>query len=441
MDLLLQRWHHSPSVRAALVSAAAVLCLSACGKGSDKTPTSDPRKAGAEVSAELEPPAPAAPAIIDPSVPALTINKTAQVSVLGYHDFITGKSDKDMKLNIDHFRSQLQALKDANLPVISMQHFLAWRRGEKDVPDPCVVITIDDGWKSVYQLAYPVLKEFGYPFTIYLYKKFVNGGSKSMTTAEIKEMMQHGCEIGSHSVSHKYKDATDAAFAKSKAAGDAFLRVEIVESRLFLEDLLGVSVLTYAYPGGYFSPREEEVAKLAGYEASFTVNPARVTWDSSATALHRFIIDGRDEKNSLFKRAVTSRGAGSSELVKQLLTTEGESLVKLSPHPDEAVTTRLPVISLDVSRLAGIIPESVVMKVAGFGQVPAKYDVERQVISCQLKERLRDRECLVHVSFKREQEAKPEVVSWGFSVDMKAAYLSEDVVDTALPEVEPGGER
>src|SRR6478735_754267 len=79
---------------------------------------------------------------IDPAVPALTINKSAQIIVLGYHDFTTGKSRNPMEINIDHFRDQMQALKDARLPVISMADFLAWRRGEKDVPDPAVLITM-----------------------------------------------------------------------------------------------------------------------------------------------------------------------------------------------------------------------------------------------------------------------------------------------------------
>jgi peptidoglycan/xylan/chitin deacetylase (PgdA/CDA1 family) len=38
---------------------------------------------------------------------------------------------------------------------------------------------MDDGWEGVYTYAYPVLKEYGFPFTIYLYKKYVNIGGRS----------------------------------------------------------------------------------------------------------------------------------------------------------------------------------------------------------------------------------------------------------------------
>ena len=136
--------------------------------------------------------------------PELKIKKSAQVSILGYHDFTTGKSSNPMVINIQKFRQQMQSLKDARLNVISMENYLRWRRGETDIPDPAVMITIDDGWKSVHTLALPVLKEFGYPFTIFLYRNFVNGGGRALTTAEIKELMASGATVASHSVSHPF---------------------------------------------------------------------------------------------------------------------------------------------------------------------------------------------------------------------------------------------
>lgn len=47
-----------------------------------------------------------------------------------------------------------------------MKEFLEWKLGDRQLPAKCVMITIDDGWKSVYTDAYPILKETGFPFTI-----------------------------------------------------------------------------------------------------------------------------------------------------------------------------------------------------------------------------------------------------------------------------------
>ncbi len=366
------------------------------------------------------------PAPLDPAVPALSVNKSAQVAVLGYHEFVKGKAGNQMQLNIDRFRDQMQALKDAKVSVIPLKDFLAWRRGEKDIPDPAVVITMDDGWKSVYNLALPVLKEFGYPFTVFLYKRFVNGGSKSMSTSEIKELMAAGGEIGSHSVSHPYKAKIDSMFRKAPADGEAFLRMEMKDSRQFFEDLLAVKVTTYAYPGGYHSEREQEIGREAGYEAMFTVNPAKVTWDTPSAAIPRYIVIGTDLKDANFKRAISSRGTAEGELVKQLLGGDGEPLVTTAPLPNAQIATRRPRIEVDVSKLEGIDPATIEMKIAGIGKVPAEFDAVEKKITWLVSETLRGSECQVFVTFKRKAEPKPDLVSWRFSIDLIAHYLPDE---------------
>ena len=366
------------------------------------------------------------PAPLDPAVPALTVNKSAQVSILGYHDFVKGKAGNQMQLNIERFREQMQALKDARVSVISMKDFLAWRRGEKDIPDPAVVITMDDGWKSVHTLALPVLKEFGYPFTVFLYKRFVNGHGKAMSTEEIKELIAAGGEVGSHSVSHPYKWKIDAAFRKSPEQGEVFLRTEMKDSKQFFEDLLAVKIPTYAYPGGYNSPREQEIGKEAGYEAMFTVNPAKVTWDTPAWAIPRYIVIGNDPRDANFKRAISSRGTAEGELVKQLLGGDGEPLVTTKPLPNAQVASRRPMIEVDVSKLDGIDPASIEMKIAGFGKVPAQFNTAEKKISYLMSEALRSNECQVFVTFKRKAEPKPDLVSWRFFIDLVAHYLPDE---------------
>ncbi|MEN8714673.1 MAG: hypothetical protein ABF384_07175, partial [Verrucomicrobiales bacterium] len=93
-------------------------------------------------------PPPPEPVAMEPIV-----NKDARISILGYHDFTDGRSNNDMILNIDDFRSQMQAIEDADLPVISMREFLDWKQAKANVPAECVMIMIDDGWKATNTLA------------------------------------------------------------------------------------------------------------------------------------------------------------------------------------------------------------------------------------------------------------------------------------------------
>ena len=418
--------------------APAMLMMAGCDRIRPAPPPDKAEAVMPEIVAEPEPVPAKAEAVIDPAVPALTINKSAQVIVLGYHDFTAGKSRNPMEINVGLFRDQMQALKDARLEVITMADFLSWRRGEKDIPDPSVVITMDDGWKSVHKLALPVLKEFGYPFTIFLYKRFVNGGGRALTTAEIRDIMANKGGVGSHSVSHPLPSKIKGLLKKSPEEADTFLRMEMKDSKQFLEDILAVPIRTYAYPGGYNTEREQEIGKEAGYEALFTVNPARVTWDMPAGRLPRYIILGNDPADSNFRRAVSSRGTSGGDLAKALLGgPEGEALVSTTPKPDATVAERLPLIEVDVTKLTGIDPASVVMKIAGLGTVPAVFDAAAGKISYQMREALRSNECQVYLTFKRAAEPKPDGVNWRFAVDLVAHYLPEPppvLPEAAVPE-------
>ena len=63
------------------------------------------------------------------------VNKDAVVSILGYHDFTDGsRRTSDMVIHEDDFREQMQSIKDSDIPVISMQDYLAWKRGENRFP-------------------------------------------------------------------------------------------------------------------------------------------------------------------------------------------------------------------------------------------------------------------------------------------------------------------
>ncbi|MDB6078490.1 MAG: polysaccharide deacetylase, partial [Akkermansiaceae bacterium] len=165
----------------------------------EKPVAADPN-APAKPAYPVTPPAPATPPA-EPAAPEIP-DDGVRVSILGYHDFSETDKETDMKIHTSKFRQEMKALKDMGLPVISMADFQAWKRGEKTIPEKSILITIDDGWKAVYTDAYPILKEYGYPFTIFLYKNYVDGGGRALTSTMIQEMQQNGATIGSHSVSH-----------------------------------------------------------------------------------------------------------------------------------------------------------------------------------------------------------------------------------------------
>ena len=403
----------------------------------EPAPDPEAEKAAAAAKAEMFGPE-KAPEPEVPKAPAFELNKSSLVSILLYHDFVERIPKTEMMVSMPTFRAQMQALKDANIPVIPLSDVLAWKRGEKNIPEECVVITFDDGWLGQHQLAFPVLKEFGYPFTIYLYKKYVGTGGRSMTVAQIKEMLANGAELGSHTLTHslltKKGGKTDEQYT-------AWLNEEIADSKKWLEETFGVPCRTLAYPYG---GKNEDIVKLAmdsGYEAAVTVNPAKITWDTADGKLGRFTQQW--DKDTNFKLALSFHGrndAANSKFVKtDAVDDRGHKLFMLKPEPNSVITERRPLIEAGLSQLGAIVPESLMLRISGFGAVPAEYDPAKQVVRYQVPQKLRLEECTATLAFRRADADKEEVVSWKFKVNQKASYEPPPEPPAPAPaEAKPG---
>ena len=377
--------------------------------------------------AEADIPPPPAPVKMEP-----VINKEARVSVLGYHDFTDGSSTNDMILNIDDFRSQLQAIKDSQLHVISMRQFLDWKQAKADIPAESILITIDDGWKATHTLAIGVLKEFGYPYTVFLYKNYVNVGGRSLTHDEIRELAANGATLSSHSVSHQNMSSRGG---RSEADYDTWLRLELEESHRFLEANFGDTgavVKTFAFPYGIYSDRALELAREFGYEACFTVNGKKTSWDTEDMEIGRYVVHGTTLAN--FDPALDFGGGSLTSAGRKLLaesrTETGEEqapLVTVNPTPNSVLGNRLPLIEIDLSKLTGVDPASIILRVTGFGKVPHQFDNATGLLTYQLPQRLRLDTCCVQLTFRHAGSADNEVIGWTFQIDPIADYLSSDV--------------
>ncbi|MBR4310624.1 MAG: polysaccharide deacetylase family protein, partial [Akkermansia sp.] len=236
----------------------------------------------------------------------LVAKEKTRVAVLGYHNFSETKSPTRMLLRTSELRKQMETIRQNGYTVISMQEFLEWRLGERLLPEKCVLITLDDGWRSVYTDAYPIFKEYGYPFHLFLYTRYLTGRGDSMSPAMIREMMDNGATIGSHSATHPYPSTWKKHERAGQEAYVTFIDKEIGESRTRLEQLFG-PVNTYCYPGGYND--ETMVSRMAGYGyvAAFTVIPHKVSCNVDPMRIDRYMVFGTDA--SIFRSAIDFRGS------------------------------------------------------------------------------------------------------------------------------------
>ena len=390
--------------------------------------------------AEADIPPPPAPVKMEP-----VVNKEARVSVLGYHDFTDGSSTNDMILNVDDFRNQLQAIKDAQLPVISMRQFLDWKQAKADIPAESVLITIDDGWKATHTLAMDVLKEFGYPYTVFLYKNYIGVGGRSLTHDEIRELAANGATLASHSVSHQNMSRRGG---RSDADYDKWLRLELEESHRFLEETFGDTgavVKTFAFPYGIYSDRALELAREFGYEACFTVNGKKTNWDDEDMTIGRYVVHGTTLAN--FDPALDFGGGSVTSAGRKLLaesrTETGEEqapLVTVKPPANSVLGNRLPLIEIDLSKLTGVDPASLTLRVTGFGKVPHQFDTATGLVTYQVPQRLRLDSCGVQLTFRHAGSKENEVIGWTFRIDPIADYLSSDVTAPGKNDPLPEGD-
>ncbi len=353
---------------------------------------------------------------VAPKAPAFVHNKSALVSILGYHDF-RERGGSPMLIAAGKFEQQMIAIKERGLPVIALNDVLRWRRGEINIPEESVVITMDDGWVGVYEHAFPVLKKMGFPFTVYLYQRYVGIGGRSLSEAQIREMMQHGCEIGSHSVSHR-------SLRESRTRGDDWLRSELEESRAFLREKFAVPCTSFAYPFGIFDDKVLQVAREVGYECLVTVNGQKVGWETPLEKFGRYIIHGENDSN--FELAISFRGRGGNNagttLASDAKDESGRLLVELSPPAGSVVRERRPLLRANLSRLGLLLEGSVRMRVGGLGEVPAVWDAKSASLVYPLPIAWRRESCQVIIEFQRAGAAKPESLRWSFKVELPALY-------------------
>ena len=93
-------------------------------------------------------------------------------------------------ISTNEFVKQMNFLKENNFNVLPLSYLVSFFKKKETIPKNAVFITIDDGYKSVYDHAYPILKSFKFPFSVFLSTDFVSNEKNSdfMSWDMIKEM-------------------------------------------------------------------------------------------------------------------------------------------------------------------------------------------------------------------------------------------------------------
>jgi len=243
------------------------------------------------------------------------------VPILVYHKITDMKQGLDAQWNVppSMFADHMAYLDSEKFNVLSLSDFYSILRRRREMPPKPVVLTFDDGYASVYRHAYPVLKAFGFPATVFIAVDYVekrrffwwdrrvlerlpelHESLRMLSWSEILEMQSSGIvSFGSHTMTHPHLGTLPAEK----------IEYELATSKAVLEKRLERPVAFFAYPGGIprygdLSRETQQILIRCGYQLACTSVFGRNSFGHSAYALNRIGV-GRTDTLPVFRAKIS----------------------------------------------------------------------------------------------------------------------------------------
>jgi len=213
---------------------------------------------------------------------------TADLPVLMYHH-LDEDAANDMTVTPETFREQMKALYDSGYTAVTLNNLLDFVNQGTELPEKPVLITFDDGYRSVCEHAYPILAEFGMKGTVFCvgatfgsetYKDtgepiiphFGADEAREMVESGVMEVQSHTWDM--HQAAHLEKGTarTSVAPLPDETEEDylAALEDDIRAGIAQLEEASGEPVFALAYPNGIMTEEAAAVFRENGIVITFS---------------------------------------------------------------------------------------------------------------------------------------------------------------------------
>ena len=198
--------------------------------------------------------------------PPARAGEAQAVPILCYHRFTSRpRSGSLMEVTAHDLEAQLDWLARTGHTVVRLEDLQAFLDGEAALPPKAVVLTIDDGYRSAYDVAFPVLRARNRPFTLFIYTDYITGRGDALSWSQLTELQRSGlADLEAHTRSHP--DLTRLPPGDARRLDD-----ELAGSRAELQRRIGGGVTALAYPYGAVDARVLEGVRRSGYRAAATV--------------------------------------------------------------------------------------------------------------------------------------------------------------------------
>jgi peptidoglycan/xylan/chitin deacetylase (PgdA/CDA1 family) len=190
--------------------------------------------------------------------------------ILMYHAVEVGPpSGYGYAVPAGQFERQLETIRRARFETISLGQLFDGLDGKAPLPRRPIVLTFDDAYRNVYQVAWPLMRERAMTGTLFVVADHVGGSNEwdqekgmprleLMDAAELEEMARSGWELGSHGCRH----------CELTKANENQQRDEVFRSKSQLESRLGITPEFYAYPYGSHTQAAKRMLGDAGYRGA-----------------------------------------------------------------------------------------------------------------------------------------------------------------------------
>jgi len=205
--------------------------------------------------------------------------------IMMYHNVDYTDVAKPNTVSPENFEWQMAYLKSNDFRVLSFQELVQATASGQSLPRKSAVITFDDGYENNYTHAFKILKRYGFPAIIFVSSDLV-GTEGFLNWAQMREMMEDGITIGSHTRRHVYLPDVPATKQQQEIGG----------SKRVLEKRLGVPVDYIAYPGGGFSDSIKQLVKEAGYKGAAATNRGHDRFNKDVFELNRIRFSDKDKR-------------------------------------------------------------------------------------------------------------------------------------------------
>jgi len=190
------------------------------------------------------------------------------VPILCYHRF--GKTCKsNLCISERTFAKQLEYLKNNGYHTIHLSDLMEFLNYKTAIPSKSVIITLDDGYQSIYEFAFPLLKRYGYTATLFIYTDFIEASRNALTWNHLRELKSAGFEIGSHSISHA--DLTVKLPYENDQTFRSRITKEFLNSKKIIDRELNQDTQFFAYPYGNYNQQILDLFPKAGYKLGLTI--------------------------------------------------------------------------------------------------------------------------------------------------------------------------